>query len=287
MPRLVPLPLLLLAIVPGACTRSTTPVDTDSDTDTDDTDVVIPDPVPVSIRFRATFGADPARCDVAVDGVGTTTARVRLADFRAYAHDVAVIDSSGALVPVTLDPAPGFVDGGNALLDFATDVGACTDDAATFTTLTGTARADAITGVAFTLGLPRAASALPLDGATPPLDRASMFLNTTTGRFHTRAAVAVEGATVPWIARIHAVGCATGADCTEQALLPVQLPGVDPAEQEVVFDLKQLLSRNDVTADVGPSAEPGCSGLPTDADCRTLYVAYGLSAIGQDWIRGE
>lgn len=259
-----------LVLLLSACDKDKdgTPVESDSD--------VGGEPVATTIRFRAVFDGSSASCEDSYDGIGTGDARVRLVDFRAYLHDVFLIDSKGAEHAFTLSDDGTYSDGAVGLVDFATDQGDCEGGAGRNTQLVGTAPDLAYNGIRFTIGLPRDVALTPLDGARPPLDLPDLFKNSTLGRLHSRVAVLADNASAPNVNEIHAL-CQSTADCQAENTLTVTLPGFDPGSDSVLFDLAALLSRNDVTKD-------GCSGLAADADCRTYFVSYGLGAGGPEWI---
>jgi len=262
------------AVLLLACNGDTDDEPIDSDTDIGGA------PTDFTIRFRAAFGAEPATCDRAYDGVGTTNARVRLVDFRAYVSDVVLLADGGVEQPLSMAADGTYNDGTAALLDFATDQGECQGIAGRNATIVGQAPDLAYTGLRFTLGLPRDITTTPLDTALPPLDVTDLFQNSTVGRQHSRVAVKAEGATDTFESYIHGVRCQAGGDCEDEALVTVTLSGFDPTSSEVLFDLEALLSRNDVTAN-------GCPSLPADDDCRTYFVSYGLGANGPDWITAD
>ncbi len=265
-------PVVLGALLLGACNGPDDPGPVDTDTD------VVGPPRTVSLRTRAAFGNDAATCERSFEQVGTTNQRVRLVDFRLFVHDVALLDAAGTVFPVTLTADSMWSDGTVTLLDFATDVGDCEGGAGLNSDIVGTVADIVPAGIRFTLGLPRtAATAANDETALPPLDVEDLFINSTIGRMHSRVSLLSEGTSSVYTSRVHAL-CTSAQSCTEENTMVVTLDGFDDVDtSEIVFDLSALVSRNDVSGD-------GCTGLPTDPDCQTYFVSYGLGAMPPEWI---
>lgn len=272
-----------MLLVTSGCDESTKD-NGDTDTDPLDTDTDVGPPPArrdVSLRTRAAFRTEPANCGQSYENIGTLNSRVRLVDFKVYVHNVVLISDRGTEHPVDLAVDPPYSDGAVALLDFATDVGTCEGGDGTRTRIIGTADDVPVSSVRFTLGVPRSLSTSPFDGAEPPLNVESMYLNQTFGRLHGRVAVQADAVPDPFVSIVHTTGCIAPETCTSENILEVEIEGfTDLDTSEIVFDLAEVLVRNDMN-------EPGCRGLPQDPNCRTFFVSWGLGATGPAWIYAD
>ena len=146
----------------------------------------------VTIPFSAEVSGEPFACGESYAGLGTTAATISPQDFRVYVHDVALIDASGAAVPVTLDEDGAWQHEGLALLDFEDGSAGCkTGSPDTHTELTGTVPRGDYTGLSFTVGVPDAMNHLDAATAPAPLNAPGMWWAWTSGFKFAR----IDGAT--------------------------------------------------------------------------------------------
>jgi hypothetical protein len=109
---------------------------------------------PVTLQFRGTVGNQAFQCDKTYS-IGTPATAVNPADFRFYVSDIALIDTQGRTVPVTLQQDQKWQHQNVALLDFENKTGMCTNGTTeTNDRIVGTVPTGNYKGVKFTLGVP-------------------------------------------------------------------------------------------------------------------------------------
>lgn len=249
---------------------------------------------PVSIRFALLKDGQPASCAAPLGALGVGKVPAILRDARFYVQDVALIDSSGAAIPVTLTANDWQIAseraGQVALIDFETGSGSCAGGTpATNTVITGSVPAGFYTGVSFTIGVPAALNHTSIEKSQAPLNSAAMNWSWQTGRKFMKIEAdpaggvrKPDGSTAPtWFFHLGSTECsgnpATGeiAQCKRPNRLPVTLAGFDPAHQAVALDLTSLFAASDIARDQG--AAVGCMSGPTDADCPPIFGQLGVS----------
>jgi uncharacterized repeat protein (TIGR04052 family) len=240
------------------------------------------DGVPVSIDFALRNGGAEVGCGDVLIGLGAAASDAALLDARFYVHDVALVTSDGAELPVTLDDVAAWQSRGVALVDFADDSGACeTGSAGVNGHVTGVVeRTDDVVGLRFTLGVPEALNHIEADKAEAPFDEPGMFWSWTGGFKFARIDVSTPE-NPAWFVHLGSTGCsgapADGYVCTTPNRPRIALD-FTLGEDAVAFDLAALLAGSDLTVvpDETVDPVPGCMSGAADPQCVSIFDAFGL-----------
>lgn len=243
----------------------------------------------VEVRFEAMVGTTPFSCAPtggAFMGLGTAASPWVPLDFRFYVHDVQLVpEGGGAPVPLALDQDGTWQHQGVALLDFENAMGTCANGtAATNDRVRGRVTAPAGTrwaGVRFKIGLPSSLNHQNPATSPSPLNLSTLFWAWQSGYKFAR----IDGRSGTNAFNIHlgSTGC-TGdptmgmVTCTEGNRPETVLMNFDPARNAVVADLARLVATTDVSRNI--DGAPGCMSGLTDAECRTILPAFGISMNG-------
>ncbi|MEQ1506561.1 MAG: MbnP family copper-binding protein [Myxococcota bacterium] len=254
--------------------------DTDSDADTDPTE-----PLAVDVVFDARFGDEPLACGTVYDATPYGSATVEIGDFRLYLSEVALIDGTGAEVPVTLTDDGLWQGGGVTLLDFEDGTAQCATvgNAGLNDHVVGTAPAGTYTGLAFTVGVPFDQNHQDLAFAPAPLNVPAMFWIWQYGYKFTSIDLYndLEAPGNYWAVHVGSNGCTAGSyydaptvECDYPNRSRVVLDGFDPASSTVVVDLAAMLTGANLDLDT-PDTSPGCmSGDPLE--CPPVWENLGM-----------
>ncbi len=244
----------------------------------------------VEVRFAAVVGAQPFSCFVESTGafanLGSAASPWTPLDFRLYVHDVQLVPvGGGAPVPVTLTQDGLWQYQNVALLDFENAGGTCANGTQqTNDRVRGTVNAPAGTrwaGLRFKIGVPASLNHQNPATAPSPLNLSTLFWAWQSGYKFAR----IDGRSGMNAFNIHlgSTGC-TGdpamgnVTCTEGNRPEYVLMNFDPATNVVVADLARLVSTTDVSRNI--DGAPGCMSGLTDAECRTILPAFGISMNG-------
>lgn len=111
--------------------------------------------IELTLEFRAKVGEEDFECGREYEDIGPSGSTVTPIDLRFYVSNVRLLTESGEQVEALLKDVSDYQNGGVALLDFASDEGACSEgDAATNTVVHLTAPVGSYTGVAFSTSVP-------------------------------------------------------------------------------------------------------------------------------------
>lgn len=238
----------------------------------------------VAVTFRGLVGGDPFSCTTTYAGLGTAASPAGQVltprDFRFYVHDVRLVTSAGAEVPVALTEDGVWQHAGVALLDFEDARGTCLNGTSrTNAHVVGTAPAGTYAGLRFKVGVPFALNHLLADDQPSPLNLSAMFWSWTSGyRF-----VRIEGSTPGAILHLGSAGCTLvdaadprkGSNCTYGNRPEVDFPAFDVDTNRVTLDLKDLWDATDLTTNT-PGSAGGCMSAPNDPECAPIFVKLGL-----------
>lgn len=242
----------------------------------------------VEIAFTLRAGTAPVYCGGPFGPLGTPAVTATLRDARLYVQDIALIDTTGTAVPVTL-PANDWQQPGVALIDLETGGPDCAGTAATNPVIRGTLPARTYSGLRFTVGVPETLNHTSVEVTPAPLDVVAMNWSWQAGRKFMKVEVTPTGGvtkpdgakTATWFLHLGSTDC-TGnpaqggaVTCQRPNRLPVTLPAFDPARQAVALDLTALFTGTDLTRDQGGAV--GCMSGPTDPDCPAVFGTLGLS----------
>ncbi|MEZ4417769.1 MAG: metallo-mystery pair system four-Cys motif protein [Gemmatimonadota bacterium] len=242
-------------------------------------------PIDVSLQFAAAVNGQSFNCGASFTNVGASQTTITPVDFRFYVHDVALLDSNGAAVPLTLEQDGLWQRENLALLDFENGSGPCVNGtAATNTTVRGEVPAGDYSGVRFTLGVPFSMNHQDQTTAQAPLDLTALFWSWNGGykfaRMDHTSAAQPDG----WFVHLGSTGCSPAGTpttpataCSNEHRLTVTFNGFDWTSNQVVADLGAILSQSDLTQN---SAAKGCMSFPGDPECHAVLPALGLAYEG-------
>ncbi len=132
----------------------------------------------IAIRFDARVGERDFACGESYSGLGLGGTEVTATDFRLYVSDVALIESSGEIVPLQLEQDGKWQYEHVALLDFEDRSGSCANGTVeTRGQVTGTVPEGDYQGLQFTLGVPFDLNHDDATLAPSPLNLTSMWWN--------------------------------------------------------------------------------------------------------------
>lgn len=280
--RTLSMTALAFAMACATTTTDTTTDDTGSSGDTGDSGT---DTVSATISFDAAVNGASVACGGSYD-VGTPATSATLKDFRLFVHDIELLTADGDRVPVTLDATSPWVEATTALLDFEDGSAACAEFGTPQmnTSLDVEVPAGTYTGIAFTIGVPHELNHAPTTTAPAPLDTAGMFWVWKSGHKYVRVDWVVPGDTpTGWNVHVGAGGCvsddamtAPETPCSKPNLSTVELTGLDPLTDTIVFDAGTLVATANLSTDTAETP-PGCMANPGDtAECAPVFTAMGM-----------
>lgn len=253
-------------------------------------------PTDVTIPFEAEANGQPINCDTPLTGLGTTSLRATVKDFRFYVHNVQLTTNLGNARTLTLAANDWQQsDTGIALIDFQDKADACAGDTKeTHTSLTGQvplASGESITGLTFSIGVPASENHQNQVAASTPLNLSSLFWSWQSGYKHMRLDVAPEGGiTRPtdsgfsgttWNLHLGSTDCTDDAQngdevsCGRNNRPDIILTDFDPTQNHVFFDYAALVAGANLSEDsAGPA---GCMSGLTDTECSPVFAALGLN----------
>jgi|JI10StandDraft_1071094.scaffolds.fasta_scaffold489266_1 uncharacterized repeat protein (TIGR04052 family) len=256
-------------------------------------------PVPVTVNFRAVLGGADVACDRNVIEQGATLrADVRVTDLKLFIMNLGFTDASGNTSLVELDEG-AWQNSGIAKLDFEDGANFCEGGTPeTNKVMTGMVAAPpegGYTGLVFTIGVPVEQNHRELDAtALPILQDPALFTGPLNGYRFFKFDMTTQGEPEGYPIHVRSSGCtANEAGVVEGCISPNRitfvLPGFDAALNTVVFNLSELLTRNDLDDNwpvgfEGTQTADGCQSDVTDQDCRDAFTSYGMSALPQEWI---
>ncbi|WP_426745455.1 MbnP family copper-binding protein [Myxococcus faecalis] len=240
----------------------------------------------IVIPFEARVGSESFSCERTYTGLGSTRTTYEPFEFRLFVHDIRLVTSSGAEVPLELTQDGQWQHEGTALLDFADKSGLCTQGtAATNRRIVGTAPGGSYTGLRFKLGVPESMNHLDVSTAPAPLGDTSLHWNWRTGYLFVRIEGRTTGLPGGHFTHLGSTDCAPppegqtngSAGCTYGNRPEIALDSLDFKTGKVVLDLATLFegANLDVNAAV-PNTSMGCMSHQTDPDCREIFAHLGL-----------
>lgn len=242
----------------------------------------------VTIAFEARVGDVLFDCAETYSGLGSSGVDAQFHEFRAYVHDVRLIDEAGNQVPVALEQDGVWQHENLVLLDFEDDTGTCTNGTSqTNAVVRGTVPAGRqYEGVVFKLGVPESLNHTNVATSPSPLNLAAMGWSWTMGRKFVRMDVTMplpDGQVGPpgrFPFHLGSTLC-TGnpaADepvtCQRENRPEITLDGFDPDRAKIVIDYAALVA--DVALDADQGEDAGCISDPDDPECADLFAKLGL-----------
>jgi len=152
----------------------------------------------VKLQFAAEVDGQPFTCGQEYTGIGATDAIITPSDFRLYISAVELLDSDGAVVPLTLEQDGIWQYQDVALLDFEDGSGPCQNgNTPVNMSVRGTVPDGNYQGVQFTLGLPFALNHADNLLAASPLNLSAMFWNWQGGYRFFKVDISTSGESEP------------------------------------------------------------------------------------------
>jgi uncharacterized repeat protein (TIGR04052 family) len=256
-------------------------------------------PQNVTIRFSAKVGKQPFSCGQNYR-LGQPASSVTPADYRFYVSNVALLDTNGKAVPITLKSDGKWQLPNVALLDFENKTGACANGTSeTNTQIVGTIPPGTYRGLQLTLGVPARLNHADATLAASPLNLTSLWWNWQGGYKFMRVDLQPQNPvkmkskqTDPHGAghnspqsgfpiHLGSTGClaptanSAPGGCTEPNLATVTFPNFDLNRHTIVADLAALTANTNLSMN-HPNTPPGCMSAPTDKDCAGIMTVLGL-----------
>lgn len=263
----------------------------------------------VSLRFQARVGNQPFRCDQNYT-LGTPTNSVTPLDFRFYISDIALIDTAGNVVPLTLEQDGRWQYKNVALLDFEDKSGECANGTVEMNNrIIGTVPAGDYTGLQFTLGIPFELNHADATLAPSPLNLTSLWWNWQLGYKFARIDLSnqiqtgmppaqsakhesshqsphgEEHSTQAFFIHLGSTGCKSAegnqspSSCSNPNRSTITLTDFDPNQNVIVADLAALVADTNLSSNQQNTAF-GCMSEPNDRDCVGIMNALGLAFNG-------
>lgn len=265
---------------------------------------------PVSLRFAAKVGGQPFACGTTYS-LGNPSTAVMPNDFRFYVSDLALLDASGKVTPISLEQDGKWQYKSVALLDFENKTGACANGTAeTRDRIIGTLPKGSYTGLKFTLGVPLELNHNDATLAPSPLNLTGLWWNWQLGykfirldlqkpMMHSsnspspkahKAAGGHAEASGGFPIHLGSTGCAAEPPaqkptvCQNPNKAVVTFPRFNANQNVVVADLVQLVAKADLSQNQ-PKTAPGCMSEPEDKDCLGIMTNLGLSFMGRSAVK--
>lgn len=234
----------------------------------------------VTINFAGMVGESDFSCAAPYEGVGATATTFTPLDFRLYVHDVALLDSSGAAVPLSLTQDGMWQYESVALLDFEDKTGTCSNGTSEVNAMvSGAVPEGDYSGLQFTLGVPFALNHGDVSTAPSPLNLSTMFWNWESGYKFVRIDAITTGQPSGVVFHLGSTGCASDSDgnvtgCSEENLATITLSGFDWQADTVAVDIAGLYAGVDLDTNTGGMAF--CMAGQDDPDCGPIFANLGL-----------
>lgn len=255
----------------------------------------------VTLRFDVIVAGEEFACGKSYDGIGTTHSRITPSDLRFYVSEVALVDSRGRVVPVTLQQDHRWQHQDVALLDFEDGTGPCSNGTPVIHhEVVGSVPEAEYSGIRFAVGVPFDLNHADPTLASSPLNLTAMFWVWQSGYRFFKLDMATDGqplsaaesrnATMSdemnrpagFPVHLGSTGCVSASattppsrECAHPNHVRVAFDSFDVKRQQVVLDIAKLLADTNVDVNV-PKSAPGCMSAIDDADCTAILRAFGL-----------
>ncbi|MGE0443098.1 MAG: MbnP family copper-binding protein [Gemmatimonadales bacterium] len=247
-----------------------------------------PQDIDVTINFAAEVNGTAFACGTQYSNVGASNSTITPTDFRMYVHDVRLLTSGGAEVPVALDQDSWQRDN-LALLDFENGSASCVNGTpATNTAIRGTAPAGDYTGIRFKLGVPFEMNHQDQTQAQAPLDIGALFWSWNGGYKFARIDHTSAAQPNGWNVHLGSTGCQPTGNpttpataCNNQHRPEITIAGFNIASDVVSADYGRLLAGSNLDVNATGTAS-GCMSFPGDTDCPAVMNRFGLSYEGSN-----
>ena len=241
-------------------------------------------PTEIGIRFAAKVGDQHAVCGQTYENIGASESQLEITDLRFYVSNVRLINNAQEEVPFTLTQDNLWQYQNLALLDFEDGSAHCRDtgNEPLNDQLTGSIPVGEYSGIRFDVGIPFELNHLDSTTAPSPLNVGAMWWYWQDGYKFVRVDLLVNDNL--WIFHLGSTGCmasdfniAPSKPCRNPNIAAIRLDDFNFETDVIVADVGTLLA----TLDMAQSTEPGCMSEHGDADCRSVFPAFGLTQSAQ------
>ncbi|KST64525.1 MbnP family copper-binding protein [Mastigocoleus testarum] len=255
----------------------------------------------VTVRFASKVGDTPFSCDSNYN-LGKSATTTKIADFRFYISNIALIDANGKIVPLNLTQDNKWQYQNVALIDFEDKTGACTNGTTEIRNkVVGTVPKGNYRGLQFTLGVPSNLNHEDSTLAPSPLNLTSLWWNWRFGykfaridlknqvvsqnphsqqkhKDNHRNAAKSQGFPI----HLGSTGCQAETssqkpqtECSNPNRSIISFTNFNPAKNVVIADIGKLLENTDLNKNQADTPA-GCMSSPDDNDCRNLMESFGI-----------
>jgi len=235
----------------------------------------------VTVKFTGMVGDQPFACESTYAGLGSTSTSWAPQDFRFYVNAVNIIDSNGAMVPLSLEQDGVWQTADVAMLDFEDATKGCEGNTPpTNFQVVGTIPAGhTIAGLQFSVGVPQDLDFLNVDTAQSPLDQSAFYWSWAMGYVFLKVEGATRGQPLGYALHLGSTDCNVNTSqvvtgCTYPDRPLITFPSFDPTKNVVVADLAGLFA--DTNLDVVTPNTPGCLSEQSNPACGPIFANLGL-----------
>ena len=255
----------------------------------------------VTVNFASKVGDIPFSCSSNYK-LGKSATNVKIADFRFYISNIALVDASGKVVPLNLTQDNKWQYQNVALIDFEDKTGACTNGTTEIRNkVVGTVPKGDYKGLQFTLGVPSNLNHEDSTLAPSPLNLTSLWWNWRSGykfaRIDLKNQVTSQNPhsqhkhkdnhgnadkSQGFPIHLGSTGCQAETssqkpqtECSNPNRSTISFTNFNPAKNVVIADIGKLLESTDLNKNQADTPS-GCMSSPDDNDCRNLMESFGI-----------
>lgn len=243
----------------------------------------------VTINFQAFVGDKPFDCRETYEGIGTTSSKMSVTDFKFYVQDVRLIDKKGKEISVNLVNDGKFQTEKVALLDFENGEGTCTNGTKELnTSIRGTVPKGKYSGVKFIIGVPEELNHLDPTLQPSPLNNTRMMWSWLLGFKFARIDTRTTGRPNGYVLHLGSVNCtkdeAGNIACARPNRPEFSFEKFDLEKNSIVVDLKSLFAGANLDFNQEKTAA-GCMSFEGDSDCAPVFKNLGLPFDGNPAVK--
>lgn len=240
---------------------------------------------PVSINFQAVVGDKAFDCRETYEGIGLTSSKMTITDFRFYVQNVRLIDAKGKEVEVALTNDGKFQTEKVAMLDFESGIGNCAGGTQELnTSIRGSVPKGKYRGVKFLIGVPEELNHFDPTLQPSPLNISKMMWSWQMGYKFARIDAKTTGRPNGFVLHLGSTKCETEAETKKTVCGSANRPEFafekfNFKKDIVKVDLKTLFAGANVDVNQ-PQTASGCMSFEGDSDCVPIFKNLGLSFEG-------
>jgi uncharacterized repeat protein (TIGR04052 family) len=226
---------------------------------------------PVELGFSVRYGDSNISCTESADGI-------QLTDLRFFVHNIKLTDPSGADLEFQMADDDRWQDGIVALIDLENGQGACLNGSVEMNgSIQGTVRGYGVHNITFSLGIPEALNHLDPVTAQPPRNYTAMHWHWLNGYkfLRTGAVSGADGYTLH-LGSSRCDGVPGSFDCRTGNRPRASISNFNPADQEIILDVKNLFEGIDFKDGLAED----CSSGPDEGDCDAPFRKLGIDPRG-------